>query len=300
MAKFKGIILAGGTGSRLYPMTFCVNKQLLPIYDKPMIYYPLSTIMSANIDEILIITRSKELELYTELFGDGSKLGLNIEYAIQESPDGLAQSFIIAEKFLNNAPSALILGDNLFFSSDLHIKMQNIKADGATIFAYRVDDPSRYGVIDFDKDKKAISIEEKPLHPKSNYAVTGLYFYDNNASHYAKQLKPSARGELEITDLNMVYLNEKKLNVEILSKGTAWLDTGTPESLLDASDFVRIMEQRQGIKLGCIEEIAYNKGLINKEQLLKLAQKLNKTAYGKYLIELVNRSDINEYYSNSN
>ena len=289
MLSTKGIILAGGTGSRLYPMTLTVNKQLLPIYDKPMIYYPITTLMSAGITDILIISGPKELEQYHNLLGDGHKWGVSFSYEIQEKPEGLAQALIIGEKFLNGSPCAMILGDNLFFSSNLHKKMQSINPDieGATVFAYAVNDPERYGVVEFDANGKALSIEEKPKVPKSSFAVTGLYFFDKNAPAYAKTLKPSARGELEITDLNMIYLNKGILNVEKLSRGTAWLDTGTPESLLDASDFVRIIESRQGLKVGCPEEIAYKLGFIDKVQLLKLAEPLSKNNYGKYLQGLV-------------
>ena len=286
----KGIILAGGTGSRLYPMTLTVNKQLLPVYDKPMIYYPITTLMAAVIRDILIIAGPKELIQYKNLLGDGSQWGVHFEYAVQESPDGLAQALIIAEDFLDGSPSAMILGDNLFFSSNLHKKMQAIDftKEGASVFAYRVHDPERYGVVEFDADGKALSIEEKPKEPKSQYAVTGLYFFDKNAPAYAKTLKPSARGELEITDLNMIYLKKGILNVEILSRGTAWLDTGTPESLLDASDFVRIIESRQGLKIGCPEEVAYKSGFINRDKLIKLAKPLSKNNYGKYLLDLAN------------
>ncbi len=284
----KGIILAGGTGSRLYPMTLSVNKQLLPVYDKPMIYYPLCTLMSSKIREILIISGPNELPLYKNLLKDGSQWGIRFEYAIQQNPDGLAQALIIAEQFTDGDPSLMILGDNLFFSSDLHRIIGNIDETipGASIFAYRVNDPERYGVVEFDSDKKAVSIEEKPKHPKSQFAVTGLYYYDGMAAEYARTLKPSQRGELEITDLNMVYLKKQQLDVHILSRGTAWLDTGTPESLLDASDFVRIVESRQGLKIGCPEEIAFKLGWIDQQQLLTLAKPLSKNNYGRYLTQL--------------
>ena len=286
--SIKGIVLAGGTGSRLFPMTLTVNKQLLPVYDKPMIYYPISTLMSAGITEILIISGPNELPLYQKLLKDGSQWGIKFDYEVQKRPEGLAQALIIAERFIKDSPCAMILGDNLFFSSNLHRKMQNIDVskDGATVFAYRVNDPQRYGVVEFDENKEAISIEEKPNEPKSQFAVTGLYFYDKHVVEYAKMMKPSKRGELEITDLNMIYLKKGQLKVEILSRGTAWLDTGTPESLLDASDFVRIIESRQGLKLGCPEEIAFRLGMINKEKLLELAIPLSKNNYGQYLINL--------------
>lgn len=284
----KGIILAGGTGSRLYPMTYTVNKQLLPIYDKPMIYYPISTLMSAGIREMLIISGANELEKYKLLLGNGNKWGVRFEYAVQEKPEGLAQALIIGEEYLNGDACVMILGDNLFFSSNLHnkIKINTPTFEGATIFAYRVTDPERYGVVEFDENQKAISIEEKPIHPRSQFAVTGLYIFDKNAPKYAKTLKPSKRNELEITDLNMIYLKKGLLNVQILSRGTAWLDTGTPESLLDASDFVRIIESRQGMKVGCPEEIAFKLGFISREELIKLSQKYSKNNYGKYLLEI--------------
>lgn len=284
----KGVILAGGTGSRLYPMTLAVNKQLLPVYDKPMIYYPIATLMEAGVKEILIISGPHELPLYQNLLQDGCQWGITFSYAVQERPEGLAQALIIADPFTNGSSCLMILGDNLFFSSNLHRLLRELDAtvDGACVFAYRVTDPKRYGVVEFDENKNALSIEEKPEHPKSQYAVTGLYYYDGNAATYAKTLKPSARGEFEITDLNMIYLNKKKLTVKILSRGTAWLDTGTPESLLDASDFVRIIESRQGIKIACLEEIAYRNGYIDKVVLLRQAQKFSKNSYGKYLMDL--------------
>ncbi len=286
----KGIVLAGGTGSRLFPMTLSVNKQLLPVYDKPMIYYPIATLMAAGIREILIIAGPKELKLYENLLGDGDRWGVHFKYAVQASPDGLAQALIIAEPFTQGTPSVMILGDNLFFSSNLHRILRDIDTcqPGAAVFAYRVTDPERYGVVEFDEHMQAISIEEKPKAPKSQYAVTGLYYYDGHAAEYAKTLKPSARGELEITDLNMIYLQRGELKVNILSRGTAWLDTGTPESLMDASDFVRIIENRQGLKVGCPEEIAYKEGWISAEQLIELARPLSKNDYGKYLIDLAN------------
>lgn len=284
----KGIVLAGGTGSRLFPMTLSVNKQLLPVYDKPMIYYPIATLMAAGIREILIIAGHKELTLYESLLGDGERWGVQFKYAVQASPDGLAQALIIAEPFTQGEPSVMILGDNLFFSSNLHRILRDIDTSqhGAAVFAYRVTDPERYGVVEFDAKMQAVSIEEKPKMPKSQYAVTGLYYYDGHAAEYAKTLKPSARGELEITDLNMIYLQRGELKVNILSRGTAWLDTGTPESLMDASDFVRIIENRQGLKVGCPEEIAYKQGWISSEQLIELAKPLSKNDYGKYLIDL--------------
>ena len=284
----KGIVLAGGTGSRLFPMTLSVNKQLLPVSDKPMIYYPIATLMAAGIREILIIAGHKELTLYESLLGDGERWGVQFKYAVQASPDGLAQALIIAEPFTQGEPSVMILGDNLFFSSNLHRILRDIDTSqhGAAVFAYRVTDPERYGVVEFDAKMQAVSIEEKPKMPKSQYAVTGLYYYDGHAAEYAKTLKPSARGELEITDLNMIYLQRGELKVNILSRGTAWLDTGTPESLMDASDFVRIIENRQGLKVGCPEEIAYKQGWISSEQLIELAKPLSKNDYGKYLIDL--------------
>lgn len=284
----QGIILAGGTGSRLFPMTLSVNKQLLPVYDKPMIYYPISTLMGAGIRDVLIISGPAELPLYQRLLKDGSQWGVHFDYALQKHPDGLAQALLIAEPFTKGRPAVMILGDNLFVSPDLNRILRNLdeSATGATVFAYPVTDPERYGVVEFDDSLRAISIEEKPRAPKSKYAVTGIYHYDGHAAEYARTLKPSARGELEITDLNMIYLKRGELKVHILSRGTAWLDTGTPDSLLDASDFVRIIENRQGLKIGCPEEIAFNQGWIGRDELLALAAPLSKNLYGQYLIDL--------------
>lgn len=284
----KGIILAGGSGTRLYPLTKVISKQLMPIYDKPMIYYPLSTLMLAGIKDILVITTSRDSESFQNLLGDGSQWGINISYKIQPSPDGLAQAFIIGEEFINGEGCALILGDNIFYGHDLSKLVKNAtqKDDGATIFAYYVKDPERYGIVEFDKNRKAISLEEKPEKPKSNFAVTGLYFYDKNVVEYAKSIKPSARGELEITDLNKIYLEKGNLNVETLGRGYAWLDTGTHESLLQAASFVETVQDRQGLKIACPEEIAYNLGYINKEQLKELAKPLAKNEYGQYLLAI--------------
>ncbi len=289
MAQRKGIILAGGSGTRLHPLTISTSKQLMPVYDKPMIYYPLSTLMLAGLQDILIITTPHDSVAFERLLGDGSRWGINIEYAIQPSPDGLAQAFIIGEQFLGNASATLVLGDNIFYAQGLSSRLQQIgdKTSGATVFGYYVTDPERYGVVSFDTEGKATSIEEKPEHPQSNYAVTGLYFYDNDVVEIAKSIQPSPRGELEITDLNNVYLERGDLSVERLSRGTAWLDTGTTASLLDAANFMRVIEERQGLKIACPEEIAWRMGLIDDQQLQHIAEPLQKSGYGRYLMELL-------------
>jgi len=286
----KGIILAGGSGTRLYPLTISISKQIIPVYDKPMIYYPLSVLMLSNIREILIISTPTDIHLYEDLLGDGSQLGLKIEYAIQPSPDGLAQAFLIGENFIGNDNVCLILGDNIYYGHGFGGTLLDAAklTEGALVFGYYVKDPERYGVAEFDKNGKVISLEEKPENPKSNYAVTGLYFYDNTVVAKAKALKPSKRGELEITDLNKVFLEEDKLKVKLMGRGMAWLDTGTHDSLLDASNFIATIEKRQGLKASCIEEIAYKRGFIDKAQLLKLAEPLKKNQYGQYLLDIAN------------
>lgn len=284
----KGIILAGGSGTRLHPITLAVSKQLMPVYDKPMIYYPLSVLLMAGMRDILLISTPHDLPNFRKLFGDGSQLGCNFSYQVQEVPNGLAQAFVLGENFIGNDKAALVLGDNIFYGSRMgRLLQENNDPDGAVVFAYHVSDPERYGVVDFDENMRAISIEEKPAHPKSNYAVPGLYFYDNDVVQIAKELKPSPRGEYEITDVNKHYLAAGKLKVGVLDRGTAWLDTGTFASLMQAGQFVQVIEERQGLKIGCIEEIAFNMGFINEEQLEKVALPLVKSGYGQYLLNLL-------------
>jgi len=286
---FKGIVLAGGSGTRLHPLTSTVSKQLMPVYDKPMIYYPLATLMLAGIRDVLIITTPRDQSAFADLLGDGSQWGINIQYTVQPSPDGLAQAFILGSEFIGTSPAALVLGDNIFYGGGLTNKLRAAaqREQGASVFAYYVQDPERYGVIEFDKSGRAVGIEEKPANPRSQYAVTGLYFYDNHVVDIARSIKPSPRGELEITDVNKVYLEQGNLQVEVMSRGTAWLDTGTHNSLLDAANFIRVVEERQGLKVACPEEIALRMGYIDKEQLLALAKPLEKSGYGVYLQNLL-------------
>ena len=286
----KGIILAGGSGTRLYPVTQAVSKQLMPVYDKPMVYYPLSTLMLAGIRDILLISTPHDTPRFSELLGDGSQWGLNIQYCIQPTPDGLAQAFTLGKNFVGNDPSTLVLGDNIFYGHELvnQLDSANARSSGATIFAYHVNDPERYGVVEFDKAYKALSIEEKPLKPRSSYAVTGLYFYDNQVCDIAASIKPSARGELEITDINRVYLEKNELSVEIMGRGFAWLDTGTHDSLLDAAGFIATLQKRQGLMVACPEEIAYRQGWINADDVQKVAMQLSKNSYGQYLTKILN------------
>ena len=284
----KGIILAGGSGTRLYPITKGISKQLMPIYDKPMVYYPLSTLMMAGIRDILIITTPHEQEQFKRLLGDGSDIGINLSYAVQPSPDGLAQAFIIGEEFIGDDKVALVLGDNIFYGHNFDESLkQCVDVEGGTVFAYQVSDPERYGVVEFDGDMQAVSIEEKPAQPKSNYAVVGLYFYDNEVVSIAKSIKPSERGELEITSINEEYLKRKKLNVQVMDRGSAWLDTGTFASMMEAAEYIHVIEKRTGLKIGCIEEVAYREGFIDKTQLQKIAEPLKKSGYGEYLEKFV-------------